>query len=189
MAAASIGSRIAAFFAAAFLAFAAGPALAAVEITFYSKELGNSFPHAFVTLKGTPDRGGAPADEDYGFTAKAVTPAILFGRVGGEVITNHSEGYVKASDPHFTLALTDAEYDRVMQTIARWRGLKQPAYDLGKANCVHFVGELAAAVGMRTDVRKGLMKKPRSYLENLSALNAPWLAGRAATLHRAAAAK
>lgn len=189
LAAASVPSRLLAFLAAALLAFAATPAFAAVEITFYSKELGDSFPHAFVTLKGTPDRGGAPVDEDYGFTAKAVTPAILFGRVGGEVITNHSNGYLKGSDPHFTLTLTDAQYDRVMETVARWRGLKQPSYDLGKANCVHFVGELAAAAGLRTDVRKGLMKKPRSYLENLSALNAALLSERRATFHRAAAKK
>ncbi|MFN3388074.1 MAG: hypothetical protein ACK40O_04025 [Allosphingosinicella sp.] len=189
MAAASVPSRILAFLAAALLAFAAAPAFAAVQITFYSKELGSSFPHAFVTVTGTPDRGGPAVDEDYGFTAKAVTPAILFGRVGGEVITNHTESYVKASDPHFSLTLTDAEFDRVMETVARWRALKQPSYDLDKANCVHFVGEIAAAAGLRIAVRKGLMKKPRSYLEALAALNADWLAGRGATVHRAAAKK
>lgn len=189
MFAACLRSPILALLAAALLAFGAAPAAAAVEITFYSKELGSSFPHAFITVKGTPDRGGAAVDEDYGFTAKAVTPAILFGRVGGEVITNHTEDYVKASDAHFTLTLSDAEFDRVMETVARWRARKQPSYDLDKANCVHFVGELAAAAGMRIDVRKGLMKKPRSYLEALSALNVAWLSGRGATLHRAAAGK
>ena len=189
MAAAFVSSRLLAFLAAALLAVGASPAWAAVEITFYSKELGSSFPHAFFTVAGTPDRGGARIDEDYGFTAKAVTPAILFGRVGGEVITNHTESYVEASDPHFSLTLTDAEYDRVMETVARWRARKQPSYDLDKANCIHFVGEVAGAIGLRTDVRKGLMKKPRSYLESVSALNAEWLAGRSAIVHRPAAKK
>ena len=30
------------------------PALAAVTVTFWSQELGENFPHAFITLNGTP---------------------------------------------------------------------------------------------------------------------------------------
>ena len=52
--------------------FGAAPAWAAVTITFWSHELGNSFPHAFFTLRGVPDAGGAPVDANYGFTAKSV---------------------------------------------------------------------------------------------------------------------
>ena len=172
------------FLAAAFLLGLAAPASAAVEITFWSKELGDSFPHTFITLEGTPDRGGPRIEEDYGFTAKTISPAILWGRVGGEVITNHTESYVKHSNRHFTVALSDAELDRVMAVVARWRALKQPSYDLGKANCVHFVSELAAAAGMNNAVRKGLMKKPRSFLEDLSRINTDWLKARGATFHR-----
>ena len=124
--------RLVAFLAALLFGLTAAPAAAAVEITFYSKELGDSFPHAFVTLAGAPDRGGARIEEDYGFTAKSVTPAILLGRVGGKVINDHSESYVKASDAHFTLALSDAEFDAVMATVERWRAYKQPSYDRGK---------------------------------------------------------
>jgi hypothetical protein len=180
-------SRLIAFLAAALLALAATPGWAAVSITFYSKELGASFPHAFVILEGTPDRGGPRIEEDYGFTAKTISPAILWGKVAGEVITDHSAGYVKGSDRHFTIALSDSEYDRVMATIARWRSAKQPSYDLDKHNCVHFVAELAAAVGMTADMRK-LMKKPRSFLENLTAQNRAWLTGRKAILHRSGSA-
>ena len=57
------------------------PAFAAVEIAFHSRELGGSFPHAFVRLSGTIDSTGEPVDIAYGFTARAVSPAILFGPV------------------------------------------------------------------------------------------------------------
>ncbi|MET1110990.1 MAG: hypothetical protein ABWX67_05615 [Allosphingosinicella sp.] len=175
--------RLIAILAAALLALTAAPGWAAVSITFYSKELGASFPHAFVILEGTPDRGGPRIEEDYGFTAKTISPAILWGKVAGEVITDHSVSYVKGSDRHFTVILTDSEYDRVMATIARWRSARQPSYDLDKHNCVHFVAEVAAAIGMTPDTRK-LMKKPRSFLEGLVAQNRAWLAGRKASLHR-----
>jgi hypothetical protein len=175
--------RLAAFLAAALLALTAQPAWAAVSITFYSKELGASFPHAFVILEGTPDRGGARIEEDYGFTAKTISPAILWGKVSGEVISDHSVSYVKGSDRHFTVALTDSEYDRVMTTIARWRAAKQPSYDLDRHNCVHFVADLAAAIGMVADTGR-LMKKPRSFLDALTARNRSWLTARNATLHR-----
>ena len=176
-------SRLAAFLAAVLLTLTAAPAWAAVSITFYSKELGASFPHAFVILEGTPDRGGARIEEDYGFTAKTISPAILWGKVSGEVITDHSVSYVKGSDRHFTVALSDEEYDRVMATIGRWRAAKQPSYDLDRHNCVHFVAEIAAAIGMTADTRR-LMKKPRSFLETLTARNRAWLTSRKATLHR-----
>jgi len=167
------------------LAVVAVPASAAVSITFYSKELGASFPHAFVILEGTLDRGGPRIDEDYGFTAKAISPAILWGKVAGEVITDHSTGYVKGSDRHFTLTLTDAEYDRAMATVARWRSARQPSYDLDRHNCVHFVAEIAASIGLAADTRR-FMKKPRSYLEALTEANRAGLQARGAVFHRLA---
>jgi hypothetical protein len=176
--------RLIALLAAALLALSAVPGWAAVSITFYSKELGASFPHAFVIVEGTLDRGGPRIEEDYGFTAKTISPAILWGKVGGKVISDHSAGYVKGSDSHFTVTLSDSEYDRVMATIARWRDARQPSYDLDKHNCVHFVAEIAAAIGMTPDTKK-LMKKPRSFLETLMAQNRAWLASRNAILHRA----
>lgn len=178
--------RLTAFLAAALLALTAAPGWAAVSITFYSKELGASFPHAFVVLEGTLDRGGPRIEEDYGFTAKTISPAILWGKVSGEVITDHSVGYVRGSDRHFTLALTDSEYDRVMATIARWRAVKQPSYDLDRHNCVHFVAELAASVGLTADTRR-LMKKPRSFIEALTEANRARLEARGARLYRLAA--
>ena len=176
--------RLFAFLAAALLALTAAPAAAAVQITFYSKQLSSSFPHAFVIMRGTLDRNGARIDEDYGFTAKSVSPAILMGSVKGEVVSDHNAGYVRQSDSHFTVTISDSEYDRVMATVERWRTRKQPSYDLGSRNCIHFVAEIAASIGMRADTPKKLMKKPRSYLDFLTEANRPWLQTRNAVLHR-----
>lgn len=176
-------SPLLAVLAALCAALAAAPAAAAVTVTFYSKELGASFPHAFVTMQGTLDRNGERIDRDYGFTAKAVSPAILFGKVAGEVISNHGAGYIKASDKHFSLVVSDAEYDRLMATIARWREAAQPSYDLGTHNCIHFVAELAGTLGMQAEVPKKLTRKPRSYLEHLTAQNRPWLVEHKATFY------
>lgn len=176
-------SRLAALAAAWLLFLGAAPGLAAVTVTFYSKELGASFPHAFVTMQGTLDRSGERIDRDYGFTAKAVTPAILMGRVGGEVISNHGANYIKASDRHFSLVVSDEEYDRLLATIARWRGARQPSYDLGTHNCIHFVAELAGSLGMKAEVPKKLTRKPRSFLEYLTRENRPWLVQRRAVFY------
>jgi len=159
------------------------PAMAAVQITFYSKELGTTFPHAFVIIEGTLDRGGQRIEVDYGFTAKTVSPAILFGAVKGEVVSDNGKAYNRASDKHFTFTLSDAEYDRILGVVARWRALPQPSYDLDKRNCVHFVADVAASLGMRVEVPKKLVKKPKSFLNLVAESNRAWLAERKAVLY------
>jgi hypothetical protein len=163
------------------LSLVGSPALAAVEIRFYSKELGTSFPHAFVELVGTDERTGHRYNDNYGFTAKAISPAILMGSVTGEVMSVDA-GYIKGSHRHFSFTLTPAELDRVQATIAKWRQLKQPSYNLNRQNCVYFVGDVAASLGMRADTPKALMKKPTSYSESLVEANRAWLAQRKAVL-------
>jgi hypothetical protein len=101
------------------------------------------------------------------------------------VVSDHNAGYVRQSDSHFTLTISDSEYDRVMATVERWRTRRQPSYDLGTRNCIHFVAEIAASIGMRADTPKKLMRKPRSYLEYLTEANLLWLQARNAVLHRA----
>ena len=176
--------RLIAFLLAGLLALSAAPAAAAVQITFYSKQLSSSFPHSFVVMRGTLDRNGARIDEDYGFTARSVSPAILMGSVKGHVVSDHDASYVRASDAHFTVTISDSEYERVMAVVERWRTMRQPSYDLGSRNCIHFVAQIAGAIGMRADTPKKLMKKPRSYLDHLTAANRAWLLARGATLHR-----
>jgi hypothetical protein len=178
-----VGKRLA-LLAALGLALIAAPASAAVEMTVYTKELSDTFPHTFVVLEGTLDRNGARIAEDYGFSAKTISPAILWGRVGGKVISDQEGGYLRASDKHFTLKISDEDYDRVMATVESWRAAKQPSYDLDKANCIHFVAELMAAAGMEAAPRKGLMRKPRSFIEAVTAANREWLLSRGAVIHR-----
>lgn len=170
------------------LALVPARALAAVEITFLSKEFGSSFPHAYVALEGMLDRTGERISANYGFTATQISPAILLGSVKGEVMSVDAD-YMRRSDRHFTITLSDAEYDQVMATVERWRSLDQPSYNLNRQNCVYFVAHVAAALGMKADTPKSLMKKPRSYLEMLTRANQPWLAAREAgpTQGRAAA--
>ncbi len=109
-------TRFLAAIAALLLSLAALPAHAAVTITFWSHEFGNHFPHAFFTLRGTPDAGGAPVDLNYGFTPKAISPAILFGPVQGRIdIAKRS--YMDGSDAQFSLVLTDAQYADILRLV------------------------------------------------------------------------
>ena len=160
-------------------AFAA-PAPAAVELSFYSRELGgNNFPHAFVTMKGQPDAGGPAVNISYGFTVKTLSPAILTGSVGGKVM-NEPPAYVAKSDRQFTLSLPDERYRAVMAVVEAWTAKPQPSYNLNRSNCVHFVAEIARAAGLKVELPKELAKKPRSFLLSLKAQNADIVAaGRA----------
>ena len=67
--------------------------------------------------------------------------------------------------------------------VARWRALPQPSYDLDKRNCVHFVAELAASLGMRVELPKKLVKKPKSFLNLVAETNRAWLTERKAVFY------
>jgi hypothetical protein len=151
------------------LAFAA-PAQAAVTVTFWSHEFGNDFPHAFFSLRGTPDRGGPAVDTNYGFTASAITPAILFGPVASR-IDIAKPGYMRGSDAQFSLILTDRQYDELLQLVAEW-GTPGFQYMMNSQNCVHFTAEAARRLGLAGTDQPKLMKKPRSYMQALMAANA-----------------
>ncbi|MEA1014490.1 hypothetical protein [Sphingosinicella sp. LY1275] len=154
---------------------------AAVEISFYSREWANTFPHAFITLQGIDDRTGERIDASYGFTATHVSPAILLGSVKGEILSAKPD-YIAKSDMHFRFTLSDPEYDSVRATVERWRTLKQPSYNLNRQNCVFFVADVAASLGMVAETPKALMKKPRSFTESLTRANLVWLQARGATI-------
>jgi hypothetical protein len=176
-----------AFAAATLLLLHPAAALATVRISFYSHEFGSNFPHAFITLEGQDDRTGDKINANYGFTATHISPGILLGPVKGEVFSREpakEAGYIAASDRHFSFALTDAEYDALLARIDKWRNLKQPSYDLNRRNCVHFVADMAAALGMTAETPKALMKKPRSYTEHLTRANLGWLKARGAEILR-----
>ncbi len=152
------------------LALLAGPAHAAVEIGFYSRELGTNFPHAFIVLKGDVDATGEAVDTSYGFTAHSVTPALLMGSVRGEIVVE-GERQIARSDRQFALTLTDDQYRRVMAVVEEWRNREQPSYNLNRRNCVHFVAAVADALGLHVEHAERLMKKPRSFLQLVRAQN------------------
>ena len=157
-------TRLIRLLAALLLLGLALPAQAAVTVTFWSHEFGNSFPHAFITLRGTPDAGGAPINQDYGFTAKSVSPALLFGSVPGWV-EPAKPAYIAGSDAQFSVVLTDAQYAQVRALIAAWsEGTGDSHYNLNNRNCIHFVKEAARIAGLTGLDQPTLMKKPRSYL-------------------------
>lgn len=164
--------RLLSSIAALLLALAALPAHAGVVITFWSHEFGNHFPHAFFTLRGTPDAGGEAVDLNYGFTPKAISPAILFGPVRGRIdIAKRS--YMNGSDAQFSIILTDAQYTAIRALVDEWDQVKgDPTYMMNTRNCVHFTKEAARRAGLVNIDFPALMKKPRSYLKAVAAANA-----------------
>lgn len=146
-------------------------ASAEVEVHFYSKDFASTFPHAFVRLTGTVDSTGAQIDNNYGFTPVSLTPAILFGPVHG-MIQSVSPEYVARSDRHFTLKLTEEQYRTVLDVVARWYTEPQPNYRLNSRNCIHFVADVATALGLHAPPVPKLMKKPKSFLRKVTSDNA-----------------
>ena len=152
-----------------------GAAWAQLEIAFYSKDTGSSFPHAYVRLTGTLDGSGKPIDVNYGFTPVSVSPGVLWGPVRGMIESALPE-YVARSDRHFTLKLTPQQYRQVVAIVEKWRDAPQPSYRLNGRNCIDFVAEIANTLGIRAPVIPKLMKKPRSYLDEVARMNAPLIA-------------
>lgn len=147
------------------------PAQAAVTITFWSQEFGQNFPHAFFTFSGAPDAGGPAVNESYGFTAKAITPALLMGSVGGR-IDRPKPSYIARSNAHFSVVLSDAQYAAVRSLIVEWSETGDSHYNLNRRNCVHFVAEAARRSGLQVVEDKKLMKKPRSFVQSVEQANA-----------------
>ena len=152
-----------------------GLASAQVEIAFYSKDTGSTFPHAYVRLTGTLDNTGQPIDVNYGFTPVSVSPGVLWGPVRGMIESALPE-YIARSDRHFTLKLTPQQYRQVIAIVEKWRDAPQPSYRLNGRNCIDFVAEIANTLGINAPVIPKLMKKPRSYLDEIARMNASTIA-------------
>jgi hypothetical protein len=150
------------------------PALARAEVVvaFYSHDFGNTFPHAFIKLEGETAEG-RKVDVNFGFTAKSVTPAVLMGSVPGKIEVSLPK-YVESSDRQFTVKISDAKYYELIQLVEKWRYLPQKSYNLNSRNCIHFVGEVGKLLGLKVDMKKELLKKPKSFLLYIKSLN-PWL--------------
>ena len=166
--------RAAVFALGALLCFAT-PAAAAVQIAFHSKDFGTSFPHAFVVLTGTVDSTGETVDANYGFTVRnLIGPSVLFGRVRG-VVESVGPDYIEHSNRHFSMVLTDDQFRQLLALVERWHNLPQPSYSLDRRNCVTFVAEVAALLGLEADTR-GVMRRPRAFLDRVRERNATLIA-------------
>lgn len=146
------------------------PANAEIVATFYSRDFGNYFPHAFVRLTGTVDSTGEKVDTNYGFTAVNVSPAILTGSVKGMVETKDAN-YVSGSNAHFSIRLSDSQYAQFMAFVDKWKNLPGKSYNLNKRNCVHFAMEAALLLGLHVNRDSKFFKKPKSFILETLKLN------------------
>lgn len=149
------------------------PASAQVMLSFQSfngSMFGGRFPHTFVVLQGTLDATGAKVDENYGYSAKSVSPAILSGPVEAIVMTEKPK-YVTTTNRHFIVPISDATYWAIRAEVARWRDAPGKQYRLDEHNCIHFVGRIAELAGIRIDYPKALIRKPKAWLNHIVGLN------------------
>ena len=147
--------------------------LAQVSISFQSfngSVLIGRYPHTFIVLQGTLEETGEPVNENYGFTAKHVTPAVLSGPVEHEISVEKAK-YITSTNRHFTIPISDAQYWRIREEVAAWRDHPGKYYDLDKRNCIHFVGRMAEIVGLTVDYPKSMLRKPKAWLNHIAALN------------------
>ncbi len=151
----------------------AGPALAEVQVHFHSfngSVVWGRYPHTFVVFEGKLENGGAVVNENYGFSARSVTPAILSGPVEHMVLAE-SEKNIRNTNRHFSITLTDEEYVRVLKLIQSWMDAPGKFYDLEKRNCIHFVGEIARLIGLKVDYPDDMLRRPKAWLNHISAMN------------------
>ena len=156
--------------AAATLGWAA-PAQADVEVHFHSFSgsfLGR-YPHAFVVFEGTLENGQV-VNENYGFSAKTAGPNVLFGPTKHIVMTEKPK-YIRTTNRHFTLTVSDATYRRLKAEVIAWRDAPGKYYDLDERNCIHFVGRIAELAGVKVDYPENLLRKPKEWFNHIAQLN------------------
>ena len=158
----------------------AQPAAAQVQVSFHSfngSVLFGRYPHTFVVFEGTLESTGTRIEENFGFTAKKVGPAILNGPVE-HAIWVEEDKWIGKTNRHFTLTVDEATYRRMRAEVDAWRDAPGKFYDLDTRNCIHFVGRIAEMAGLKVDFPKSLLRKPRAWLNRVTSLN-PQLGARA----------
>lgn len=152
------------------LALLPATARAEVTVTFYSHAFGDHFPHVFITMQGRIDATGATVDDNIGFTARRVSPAVLMGSVEG-MMEKKGAKYIADSTPQLRIVLDDAGFARLQAAVTAWAAHPQKSYNLNRRNCIHFIMELARTVGMTVNPATEHIKKPRAFLDELGRLN------------------
>ena len=150
-----------------------GPALADVQIHFHSfngSVLFGRYPHTFIVLEGELEETGEVVNENYGFTAKKVTPAVLSGPVFHSISVEEPK-YVESTNRHFTLTITDDQYRQILKEVAAWRDAPGKYYDLDTRNCIHFVGTMAQILGLTVEYPDNMLRRPKKWLNHITSLN------------------
>lgn len=140
-----------------------------ITLTFYSHDFGTEFPHTFVSAEGVMDDGTA-INENFGFTAKHISPRVLLGSVQG-VIEPAPEKYLRTSDPQFRITVSDQVYREILQHKITWQSGYKRSYNLNKRNCVHYIGEVLKLSGLKINANSSNFKKPKSFLREVMSLN------------------
>lgn len=151
----------------------ASAASADVQLSFHSfngSVVWGRYPHTFVVLEGELEATGETVKENYGFSAKRTTPAILNGPVEHTILIE-KEKWLTKTNRHFTINLTDEQYHRVKAMIAEWRDAPGKFYDLDTRNCIHFVGEIGKIVGLKVTYPDNMLRRPKKWLNHITALN------------------
>lgn len=148
------------------------PAAAEVRVSFHSwnGSIIGRYPHAFVAFEGTMDSTGLPVNENYGFTARRVTPAVLTSWVKHDVLSEDSN-YIAASNRHFTIAVDDETYLAMKAEVVTWRDMPDKFYQLDNNNCAHFVAAIARIAGLDATVPKEYVRRPKSWLNTIVEAN------------------
>lgn len=159
--------------AAVFALVFATAAFAEVRVTFHSFNGSmpfGRFPHTFVAFDGTLDSTGERVRENFGWSAKTLSPAILQGPVYGTILVEKDK-YLTSTNRHFTVALTDAQYRTLRAEVERFRTAPGKYYSLETRNCIHFVGRMAELLGLKVEYPPEMLRKPRLWLNHIGDLN------------------
>jgi hypothetical protein len=155
----------------ALCAFAA-PAQAEVQVHFHSfngSMFGGRYPHTFVVFDGTL-ANGERVYENYGFSAKTAGPNVLSGPTH-HVVMSEKERYIRTTNRHFTLTVSDDTYRRMKAEVIAWRDAPGKFYDLNTRNCIHFVGRMAELAGLKVEFPRDMLRKPKAWLNYVTGLN------------------
>ena len=149
------------------------PAAAHVLLSFHSfngSVMGARYPHTFIVLEGTLDSTGKAINENYGYTATVVGPVMAGRSVPGMIMVEKPK-YVRSTNRHFSVPLTDAQYYAVINEVRAWYHDPAHPYNLNTHNCIHFVGRIAEVVGLRVQIPHDLLRRPKAWLNLLTRLN------------------
>jgi hypothetical protein len=152
---------------------AAQTAWAEVRVTFHSFNGSmpfGRFPHAFVSFDGTLDATGERVKENFGWSAKTISPAVLQGPVYGVILVEKDKWLTK-TNRHFTVTLSDAQYRTLRAEVERFRTAPGKYYSLDNRNCIHFVGRMAELIGLKVEYPPEMLRKPRMWLNHIGELN------------------